>query len=681
MIQKGDTPDRMRKHALPVVLIIVVAAGVFVNALRSEFIWDDYAVIAHNDHIRDLHDPLRFFGLDYWLTLYDEDRGLRGRAYRPLVELSFAVEYAIWEYNQIGWHITSVTWHAVNCVLLYFLMLGVLRDKVLATFCALLFAAHPIHVEAVVWAKARSELLAFMLMLVSTLLYLRFVAPAPPARRRTWVYLLSLLAFALALLSKASSLVLPALLVLYVWCFLPRNGLRGALIAIGPFAGLAGGFLALDSMIPGMALTIYWSTWSYQHLLAILGTIARYLGLFVAPVELWGGEHPVWNFVHRLFPGHVGLCLHQPYPRVESLWAPEPLTGLVLLVILLGATVFALLRSRLTFFALGWLLIGLAPISNLKLLPRLIGEGRAYIASVGFCLLVTLLLGRIRSIRRLPLPWLTPARLAIGLCAVIVMVYSGLTVRRNMDWRDNYTLWTDTVAKNPHAIDAHRHLATHYMDAGQRYKAIPHLQAASTIVPEYPRAVRQLAKICADQGLLIEAIRLYELVLQYEPDNVEARLGLSTVYLTKNRLVEALDQLKAALQYDPESAEAHQKMGYVYVLQERFDEAVAAFRRAADLGGDVAATHHALGTVYSRTDRHEAAIKEYLAAVRAEPERMQTWAALGESYESLGKTEDALAAYRRCLGFSGPLDDFARAGIERLAPGDPDGLGGGASAD
>ncbi|MGD8238135.1 MAG: hypothetical protein PVH68_06250 [Armatimonadota bacterium] len=504
----------MRDHAAPLALIVVVAGAIFVNALRSQFIWDDYPVIVHNDHIQDLRRALRFFGLSYWQTLYEEDRGLRGRAYRPVIELSFAVEYAIWRLNPVGWHITSVSWHTINCVLLYFFVLGILKDRLGATLCALLFATHPIHIEAVVWAKARSELLAFMLMLASAFLYLRSLDAETRVRWRIAAYLCGILAFALALLSKASAVVLPALLALYVLCFLPRQRWRAPLLALIPFVGAVAAFVALDSLVPAMALTVRYEPYSSEHLLIVLGTVGRYLKLLLLP---------------------VGLCLHPRYPTAGSLLEPDPLLGLAFSVVLLAGTVIAFFRSRVAFFALVWLLIGLAPISNLKFLPRLVGEGRAYLASVGFCLLVALLIGGIRHLPRMR--WRRPSRrtLAMALGACVVLSYAGLTVRRNMDWRDNYTLWTDTIEKNPTCVDGHRHLAKYYIEAGRRTEAIPHLQAAATVVYEYPRAVTQLAQMCADEDLPYEAMRLYEMALGMAPDDVEARVGLGTLYLSQRR--------------------------------------------------------------------------------------------------------------------------------------------------
>jgi len=633
----------MREHSVPLILIVVIAGGIFLNALHSEFIWDDNPVIVKNDHIRDLRNAFYFFTPEYWQVLYVEDRGMRGRVYRPLVELSFAVEYAVWGLNPLGWHITSLVWHALNCVLVYFFAHRIFADKRAATFCAVLFAAHPIHVEAVVWAKARSELLAFMLMLSSALLYLRYLDHSSRARRPDWLYLSSLVLFALALVSKASAIVLPPLLLLYVWRFVPRATRRGALGALLPFVGMVGAFFAFRSFTPTMAPTMQLDP--YQHLLSVLGTVGTYLRLLLLP---------------------LGLCLHHRSPVAYSLWAPEPLIGLALSLVLLGAIGLAFRRSNIAFFALAWLLISIVPISNLKLLPRLIGEVRAYGPSMGFCLLLAALLHGRPSLSRGRSPIVPLDRMAIGLCAFIVAAYSGLTVARNVEWRDNFTLWQDTVIKNPGSLDAHRNMARIYMERGQREAALPHLRRAVKIYPEYTWALEQLARLCTEAGLDEEAIVAYEMLLRYHPDDAHAHLALAEQYFKGNRLVEAEDHLKAALRHHPESPGAHQRLGYVYVLQERYDEASAEFRRAAELGLDEAALHHALGTVSTSMGRNEAAVAEFRQALRAEPDRVQTWAAMAECYEKLGNAEEAVRCYNKCVELGGPLAEMAQSRLEQL---------------
>ncbi len=635
----------MREHAVPLILIAIVSGAVFLNALPSQFVWSDNPMIVDNVHIRDLRNCPRFFAPQYWQMLDAQPRTMRGRAYRPLVEVSFAVDYAIWRLNPVGWHITSVLWHAVNCVLVYFLAFRIFGDKRAATFCALLFAAHPIHVEAVVWSKARSALLSFTLMFASLLLYLRYMAAARVGRA-AWLYLGSIVAFLLAVTSRASAVVvMPALLVLCVWCLIPRRRLRTGLVAVLPFVAVLGAFFAFRSFTP----TTFEQTWPmspYEHVLTMLDTVGVYLRLLLLP---------------------VGMCLHHPNPLPKSLWEPEAVVGLIALLLLVGATVAAFRRSKVAFFGLAWLLIGIAPISNVWLFPRLIGEPRAYGASVGFCLLLAALLHSLPSLSviRSAVPALDKVAIALGV--VVVAAYSGLTVDRNMDWRDNLTLWQDTVRKNPNSPEAHRNLAEIHMARGEMMLAIAHFRRTAEIHSEYVWALWHLARLCAEAGLDDEAINAYERLLQFRPDDIASRIALGTLYVQHNRLVEAEDQFKAALAHDPRSAIAYHNLGGVYLLQERYAEAAAELQRALELAPGDAATHHWLGSAYAGMARHEDALAQYRKSVMAGPQRAQTWLAMGECYERLGDTDGAISSYQRCAELPGPLAEDAKKHLARLA--------------
>ncbi len=172
----------MREHAGALILVVAVSGGIFVNALRADFVLDDGHIILSNESIRDLRLAPHFFTPRYWQAIYADYAAMPGRGYRPVPEVSFALDYAVWELKPLGFHLTNVLIHIANCVLVYFLAHRIFRDKLGALLCTLLFATHPVHVEAVVWVKARHDLLACAFMLLSALLYLRGVGPPAPER-------------------------------------------------------------------------------------------------------------------------------------------------------------------------------------------------------------------------------------------------------------------------------------------------------------------------------------------------------------------------------------------------------------------------------------------------------------------------------------------------------------------
>ncbi|MGD8238134.1 MAG: tetratricopeptide repeat protein [Armatimonadota bacterium] len=632
-----------RHHAAALALVVLVAGGVFANAIRSEFVWDDHSIIVSNAHIRRLPAMWQAFTRGYWLRVRADDPENFPRGYRPVAEISFALDWALWDGNVVGYHAVSIAIHAANCVLLYLVAYRLLGGIAPALTCALLFAAHPVHVEAVVWAKARSELLALFFMLLAGFCYVRY-AGARRARSPAYLLAASLLA-AVAAGAKASAIILPGLLALYVYCFVPRDARRRALWALLPLVAVSVAFMALDSTMPKRGAFVHLTP--VGHVLTVVTTVGMSLRLLVLP---------------------VGLCLVQPFAVPDTLLRPDVLQAIAWDLALVTATVLAFRRSKTGFFALAWIVVAMAPLSNLLPLGRPIAEARAYAPSVGFCLLVAFALTRIPQAAspRLSRRWVAPLPAALAL--VLVAVYGGLTVRRNRDWRTNVTLYTDTLAKNPSCWAAHRGLALIYSEQGRPNDAIRHLRSSLVTRPKNEPALEQLVRLCHLTGRPDEA-KLYAVQLLFAtPTRADGHLRLGGVHLELGRLVEAEDHLGAALRYDPTLPRAHQCLGYVRLLQQRYPEALAEFREAQRLGLDDAAAHHALGMVYARMERHREAVAEFHEAVRPEPEREQSWAAMAQSYEALGDGAAAVRCYRRCLELGGSLADAARRAVERLAP-------------
>jgi tetratricopeptide (TPR) repeat protein len=642
----------MRRHAAAIAAIAVVAGGIFVNALGSEFLWDDEYVIVENLHIRDPRRAMTCFGLGYWREL----RAPRGpmlptsRAYRPVAELSFALDYALWRLNPTGYHLTNVLLHIAACLLVYFFAYRIFGHSRPAALCALLFAAHPIHVEAVVWAKARAAPLALLLLLLSALLYLRW-ADSLLAPRRAWLQLCAMGCFALALLSKASAVTLLALLALWVSCFLPRRLWPRALLALLPLVGVAAGFFALDSCVPegsGPALIFP----PHRHVLIVIATVGVYIRLLALP---------------------LGLCLDHDIGAVSSFLDPEVLRALAWEVALLVGMVVAFRRSKIAFFGLAWIAIGMVPLSNVVFLGRPIGELRAYGPSVGLCILLALLAQNPSATATAPRRAGMLRRFGLGACALLVLVYAGLTVRRNVDWSDKLGLLHDTAAKNPRSWLAHRALGVEYAKRGRTREAIAHLGLAAALASSDVYSLDDLAHLHRNAGRHDEAITYYQRMLQFRDPEVllRAHMGLGMTYVRMQQLREAASHFEAALRIDPRAVEARQNLGALYLLQGEYEKAVAELRRAMGQAPENAEVRHALGVAYEKSGARQQAVEQYREAVRLRPEYAEAWLAMGACHQDMGNAAEAVGCYRRCVQLGGPAVAEARRRLDALAEPQP----------
>lgn len=190
-------------------------------AIKGGFIWDDDAYVSNNPTM------LSFKGLlQNWkgTNVYYQ--------YYPLVLTSFWIEYRLWGLNPIGYHITNVLIHSLNALLLFIILRGLkIKGALLAS---VIFALHPVCVESVAWITERKNILSLFFYLLSALSFFWFYGfsitdtnvenklPQKPdktssSKHNSYFYILSLLFFVLALLSKTVTSTLPAALLLIIY--------------------------------------------------------------------------------------------------------------------------------------------------------------------------------------------------------------------------------------------------------------------------------------------------------------------------------------------------------------------------------------------------------------------------------------------------------------------------------
>ncbi|HQR68590.1 MAG TPA: O-GlcNAc transferase, partial [Thermoanaerobaculia bacterium] len=215
--------------ALGILLGLLVLA-VYLPALDGGFLWDDDAYVSENQNLRDLQGLKRI-----WLEPRSSPQ------YYPMVFTGFWIERQLFGAGPLPGHLVNVALHVLNALLLW----AVLRRLgVAAAFvAALVFAVHPVALESVAWITERKNVLSTGFYLAALAAYLAFAlppgsgAPRPPARsRRLW--LLSLLLFVGALLSKTVTVTLPAVLLILLWWKREKLAWRDV-VPLVPFFALA----------------------------------------------------------------------------------------------------------------------------------------------------------------------------------------------------------------------------------------------------------------------------------------------------------------------------------------------------------------------------------------------------------------------------------------------------------
>src|SRR5438876_7135476 len=218
-----DTPATTRPHAarvgawaladwlMPLALALVTFA-VFSPALSNNFVdWDDQINLTGNEEYRGLGTAQ----LKYFFTTV-----LLGH-YIPLTWMTFGLDYVLWGMNPMGYHLTSLLVHAAGAAALYLVALRILQKatplagaplRVGAVAGTLFFVLHPLRAESVAWATERRDVLSGLFLFLTLLAYLKMSDAT--GRRRRWLLVGASGLYLLALASKASVMVLPAMLIL-----------------------------------------------------------------------------------------------------------------------------------------------------------------------------------------------------------------------------------------------------------------------------------------------------------------------------------------------------------------------------------------------------------------------------------------------------------------------------------
>lgn len=228
-------PLWLLRLALPAVFLAALLP--YLPSLFAGFLSDDFALTAA---VARLEGPVQALTSRAFLPVF----------YRPLHIFLWWLQYRLWGDAPLGYHAVSLLFHATNALLVYALGRRLTGSLLAGLIAGLLFALHPTHVEAVAWASCQPDLQAALFSLLALLLLDISLHPSRP--RITHIsFLAGLLAFALAVLTKESAVVLPGLAALWTLVRSDRLRWRRATLVGASYGLLLGAYLALRFTLLG----------------------------------------------------------------------------------------------------------------------------------------------------------------------------------------------------------------------------------------------------------------------------------------------------------------------------------------------------------------------------------------------------------------------------------------------
>lgn len=554
---------RVRSGLAGVALVVLVVVA-YVPASSAGWIWDDDDYVVENRTLQSL-DGLRRI----WFEIGAVPQ------YYPLVHTTFWFERRLWGLDPAGYHAVNIGLHALGALLAW----GLLRRLRVpgAWLAAALFAVHPVHVESVAWVTERKNVLSTVLYLAAFLAYLRFRpldGESPDGRGRARAWTAAFVLFSAALLAKTVVVSLPAAILVVTWWKKGRvrwDDVRPTLPMFALGAALAIVTVWMEKQHVG-ATGAAWNLSAVDRLLVASRALTFYLGKLAWPhplafvYERWTVDAATLSW--WLFPAAVAAC-------ASLLWALRSRVGR-------GPFAALLLFAGTLFPALGFFDVYPMRFS-------FVADHFQYLASLAPLALVAAA-GTAIAVRA----GTAGRRLAAVAAAVVLAVLAGLTWHQCGIYRDEETLWRDTVRKTPSAFIAHNNLGGILLERGEAREARRHFDAALAIDPAYPESHVNLGLLLERDGRRDEAIARYRTAIAIDPAFADAHNNLGIALAQAGDLDGAIDSFRRALAHRRDFPKALYNLGVALVRAGRAREAIDPLERALRLAPGDADTLRAL---------------------------------------------------------------------------------------
>jgi Flp pilus assembly protein TadD len=548
-------------------ILLLVTAVTYVGTIRFDFVYDDFPQIVNNPFLRAWHYAPRFFISSVWKQMAP---GAVGNYYRPIFLMFLRMNYALFASRPLGWHLLAIGLHILVTWLTYLVVRKMTGQFTTAWLAALIFGVHPIHHEVVAWVSGTTESLFAAMFLLAFLAYLK----SWEGSKGLWMAV-SWALFALALLSKETAIVLPALVFAHSWI-----GYSPAESEAHP--GYAGRFLS------AITPTVWFLPVALLYLLArykILSGLGHSLA-YVSPVA-WLLTLPsilLFYVKHWFLPFGLSESYDLFYQTKLNL-GHVILPAMILVA--LGAAVWISrkhLGAKEVDNALAWIVIPLLPALDTFVFwhNELVHDRYFYVPSIGAAILIAVIIERAAK-TRLGL-FGQPTHVVVTGLAVAIFLASltGWTVNF---WRSDYALFS----------------------------------RAHQIAPLNENAMNNLSMEMMSRGALAGAQTLLETGYRNDPSDFHFPLNLGRLYYSKGDYQKAESYMLQAKNLAPELADPFVFLGQIQLRQHRVKEAQESLRLAVNLNPYSAQNHTIYGIVLASNGDCVDADQQFEAALALEP--------------------------------------------------------------
>jgi len=627
------------KKIFPYILLISLVCLAYGNTLHHSFHFDDIPSILQKPWIRGL-DKIPDFIFSY--------------SQRPMVILSFNVNYAISEFKEWSYHVFNITFHLVVVVLVYRLGKLIVSHMYVGTtslvkaptqmplLAASIFAVHPLNTQAVTYISSRSSVMATIFYLITVILFFEGLYKEKDEVTKTnYVFVVgAAVFFGLGFLCKLIVVSLPAILFAYHYYFISNHNLQTWVKKQWKWVVGVGGILFSTFLLTKIygdgllrASIVDVTTWEYFR--TQLGVI------------------PLEYFRKMLFP--FNLTIDTNFQVVKHWRSIVVIGGLIIL------GVFYVVWLKLSqvkkqskkygpeAFGLIWVLITLSPTSSFIPLLDMAAEHRTYLPLVGYSIFLSSLLIRLKSFIKKSIEIGTSGicsnkkMLRVSVVIILVILASFLvgTRERNKVWKDEISLWADAKQKAPFLIRPYNNLGEAYDKIGKYDLAIEEFEAALRLNPNYFFALSNLGNIYGKKKEYGQAISYTKQALRQKPDYAPGHYNLAKALHMTGNPGKAMSSYRLAIKYNPYFEEAFFNLGFLAMERKQFKEAIDNFKSFLNMQPRHPKAYFGLATSYAMMGKQEEAKQHYENAIAYDSEFLSPYINLANLHMATGNTMEA----------------------------------------
>lgn len=569
----------IRNNLLVVLLFFVIASVLYSPALKSPFkTMDDQFSIVKNENIRDVSSLKKIFTESFFAN---------NAYYRPFVYVSYMIEYKFFKLDYFYYNLTNILLHALISVVVFLIAKILLKSELASFFCGLIYLIHPIHWEAVCNISGRSILLSALGSLVSFLFFLKSIRTS----KISWFFVfLSVFFFWIGLLSKESSVVLPAVITMYFILCMNKNEIKTKLFAAGIYWFQLIFYFAVRNILGIKKVFLYKSVSDFfLGFVTFLRGVISYFRLYFFPVDLH-------------------------YDRSFKLFDSFYSVSFILTILFYLTVLFLIIKNfkridKLVIFLICWFFIDLMPVAQIftaiGVQPGYISvaEHFLYVASVPAIFLIVMFFQMLYQ-SNIKMQLLKENTIKV-LIAGFIIILSSYTVLLAASAVNERAMFERTLKYAPYNLRVLISLGLDYAQEGEFREAQEIFEQVLAVEPQNPRALIALGKSFCDQDQYVKCIDVYESIKHKDgfEDLLDENLKLSYNVL--------IDKYKLYIRNNPDDPIGYYSLGVIYSKTGKMDLAIDLYLRTLELESDHQNAMFNLATSYDFLGRVDLACKYY----------------------------------------------------------------------